>query len=79
MALSDEERLSRVLKSLGAFENEAVDRPGGRSRVEAPTRPSRERVDDFEEVEQAITPEEALLEADRCLRCYRIILLATER
>ena len=79
VTLSEEERLSRVLKSLGAFENETVDRPGGQPRVDPPARPTEERVDDFEEIEQVISPEEALLEADRCLRCYRIILLATER
>lgn len=77
--LTEDERLSRVLKTMGAFENEAVDRLGGRGRVQPPERPSHERVDDFDEVEQVITPEEALMEADRCLRCYRILLLATER
>ncbi|MCL6432519.1 MAG: FAD-dependent oxidoreductase [Anaerolineae bacterium] len=79
VTLSEEERLSRVLKSLGAFENDTVDQPGGQPRVDPPARPTGERVDDFEEIEQVISPEEALLEADRCLRCYRIILLATER
>jgi formate dehydrogenase beta subunit len=79
VVLTEDERMSRVLKTMDAFDNEAVDRLGGRERVHPPERPSAERVDDFEEVEQVITPEEALMEADRCLRCYRILLLATER
>ena len=77
--LSEDERMSRVLKNMGAFESETVDRLGGQDRVRPAERPTGERVTDFEEVEQVITPEEALMEADRCLRCYRIILLATER
>ena len=79
VALTEDERLSRVLKAVGAFEHETVDRLGGRGRVHPRERPTSERVDDFEEVEQVITPAEALMEADRCLRCYRILLLATER
>lgn len=77
--LSEDERMSRVLKNMGAFEGETVNRLGGQDRVRPTERPTCERVTDFEEVEQVITPEEALMEADRCLRCYRIILLATER
>jgi formate dehydrogenase beta subunit len=42
-------------------------------------RPVRDRIDDFEEVEGSLSPEDALLEADRCLRCYRIFLVATEK
>jgi len=38
-----------------------------------------ERVHDFDEVEGGLSPEDALLEADRCLRCYRIFLVETER
>ena len=34
---------------------------------------------DFDEVESGLSPEDALLEADRCLRCYRIFLVATEK
>jgi hypothetical protein len=29
-------------------------------------------------VEEAICPEDALLEADRCLRCYRIMMIGRE-
>ncbi len=79
VVLTEDERMSRVLSRMGAFAHDTVDRLGGRGRVHPPERPTDERVDDFEEVEKVITPEEALMEADRCLRCYRILLLATER
>lgn len=79
VVLTEDERMSRVLSTMGAFANETVDRLGGRGRVHPPERPTDERVEDFEEIEKVITPEEALMEADRCLRCYRILLLATER
>ena len=46
--------------------------------MEMPMRPAAERVADFEEIETGLSPEDALLEADRCLRCYRIMLVATE-
>lgn len=80
IVLSEDERLSAVVRQIGAFrKDEKVDRPGGRRRVHPPERPIDERVDDFDEVEAGITAAEALQEADRCLRCYRIILVATEK
>ena len=33
----------------------------------------------FDEVEKSISVEEAYGEADRCLRCYRISLVVTDR
>jgi formate dehydrogenase beta subunit len=37
-----------------------------------------ERIRDFDQVEKSISPEDALLEADRCLRCYRIVMIGRE-
>jgi len=34
------------------------------------------RIQSFDEVEGVLTPEAALTEAERCLRCYRVLLLA---
>ena len=34
------------------------------------------RIQSFDEVEKVLTPETALTEAKRCLRCYRVLLLA---
>ncbi len=40
--------------------------------------PVSSRVQGFDEVEKVFTPEAALAEAERCLRCYRLMLLATD-
>jgi formate dehydrogenase (NADP+) beta subunit len=78
--LTEDERMSRVFRSLSAGDEDAVDRLGpGEQRAEMPMRSVEERVNDFGEVEVGLSPEDALLEADRCLRCYRILLVATER
>lgn len=78
--LTEEERMSRVLRAVSAVDEDVVDRLGrGEHRVAVPTRAVEERVDDFEEVEMGLSPEDALMEADRCLRCYRILLVATEK
>jgi formate dehydrogenase beta subunit len=76
--LTEDERMSRVFRSLASLEDERAERLGGDERIDMPMRSVTERIDDFDEVELGITPEDALLEADRCLRCYRIILVATE-
>jgi len=75
--LTEDERMSRVYRGLSELGEEYVDGLGGQERHEVPLRDVADRVDDFDEVEMGLTPEDALLEADRCLRCYRIILVAT--
>ena len=35
------------------------------------------RIQGFDEVERVFTPEAAVTEAERCLRCYQILLVAT--
>lgn len=81
VCLTEDERMSRVYRALSAMmdDDDDVDRLGGGHRIDQPMRPVRERIGDFEEVEGALSPEDALLEADRCLRCYRIFLVATEK
>ena len=77
--LSEDERMSRIYRPLAALAEDDVDRLGrGERRMEMPARSVAERVDDFDEIETGLSPEDALLEADRCLRCYRILLVATE-
>ncbi|GAB4268348.1 MAG: FAD-dependent oxidoreductase [Deferrisomatales bacterium] len=41
--------------------------------------PPEERVRSFDEVEIGFTHEEAIADASRCLRCYRMLLVATEQ
>ncbi len=77
----DEERLSMILRETGLYKDEQLidfvtPEFGEKLLVEkSPLVIKKER--DPEEIE--ITPEDALLEADRCLRCYKVILVATER
>jgi formate dehydrogenase beta subunit len=78
--VTDQQRRARVARALSAGDEPPVDRLGaGAARVAMATRPAAERSSDFEPVELGFTPEEALREAQRCLRCYRLVLLATER
>jgi formate dehydrogenase beta subunit len=79
VSLSEDERMSRVYRALSTVEEEDPDRLGGAHRIDLPMRAVPERIQDFDEVESGLSPEDALLEADRCLRCYRIFLVATER
>lgn len=80
VTLTEDERMSRVFRTVAAIDEDTVDRLGsGVRRIKMPMRSVADRVDDFEEVEMGLSPEDALLEADRCLRCYRILLVATEK
>ncbi len=80
VALTEDERMSKVFRAVAAIDEDRVDRLGaGMRRIKMPMRAVEDRVDDFEEVEMGLAPEDALLEADRCLRCYRILLVAAER
>jgi len=79
VSLTEDERMSRVFRAVTAIDEDEVDRLGGTERIETTYRPVEDRVSDFEEVEMGLSPEDALLEADRCLRCYRIVLIATEK
>jgi len=78
--LSDDERMSRVFRAVDAIGQDEVDRYGESDpeRVELPMRDVPERITDFGEVEMGLSPEDALMEADRCLRCYRILLVDAE-
>lgn len=78
VTLTDDERLSRVFRNIAAVDDDPAERLGGVERVDVPMRAVQDRIDDFDEVEGGLSPEDALLEADRCLRCYRILLVATE-
>jgi formate dehydrogenase beta subunit len=80
VALTEDERMSKVFRRVSAIDEDRVDRLGsGFSRIKVPMRSVEDRVDDFDEVEMGLSPEDALLEANRCLRCYRILLVATEK
>ena len=49
---------------------------GGRSRYQLEMLPPDTRKWTFDEVEKGFSPQEAMAEADRCLRCYRVATIA---
>ena len=78
-AMEKDEQLSYFYQSLARLDKDVIDRPAqGFDRMKMRERPVIERIQDFEQVEQAISPEDALLEANRCLRCYRIVMVGME-
>ncbi|MBN2331595.1 MAG: FAD-dependent oxidoreductase [Deltaproteobacteria bacterium] len=52
---------------------------GGRQRYQLGMLPPETRKWTFDEVEQGFSPQEAMAEADRCLRCYRVATIATAK
>ena len=75
-ALEKDEQLSYCYNALARLDRDVIDRPArGFDRMKMRERPVVERIQDFEQVEKAINPEDALLEANRCLRCYRIVMI----
>lgn len=50
--------------------------PGGTKRVPVKHEPPLERKKDFREADKGYTAEEAIAEASRCLRCYRVVTYA---
>jgi len=56
--------------------SEKVALPRGAGRLAVAQEPVTERTRDFREVEAGFTAEEAIAEASRCLRCYRVVTCA---
>jgi formate dehydrogenase beta subunit len=77
MGLPETERLYRMIKAMNLPES-PVDRIGDDIRCDLDQRPVLERIGDFNEIEQGYTPEVAIHEAQRCLRCYRVAMFVTE-
>lgn len=78
--LLDEEYDERLLKELKPFDaKEKMQIPGGVPRLPIKHEPAAERKKDFREVDKGYTYEEAITEASRCLRCYRVVTTATKK
>jgi formate dehydrogenase beta subunit len=77
MSLPENELMFRLIKAMD-LPRSPVDRIGGQLRCYLDQRPVNERVNDFNEIESGCAPEEAIHEADRCLRCYRVAMFVTE-
>ncbi len=56
--------------------SESIALPSGPGRIPVIHEKPGERKKDFREVDKGYTPEEAVAEASRCLRCYRVVMYA---
>ncbi|MBZ0155489.1 MAG: FAD-dependent oxidoreductase [Alphaproteobacteria bacterium] len=73
----EEESDEKMLDALGVFSpSEEVNLPGGVKRMPVKHELPLERKGDFREVDKGFTPQEAVAEAGRCLRCYRVVTYA---
>ncbi|MBN2645057.1 MAG: FAD-dependent oxidoreductase [Desulfuromonadaceae bacterium] len=75
--LDDEEAMEDIVNRLGVFDsNEKVPVLGGLHREHQPKINGAERATNYEEIELAMPESQAVVEADRCLRCYRVAMVA---
>jgi formate dehydrogenase beta subunit len=76
---TEDEKLENVVASVKVYDSqEKIGIIGGRKRKQLQMLPPKERKWTFEEVEKGFSVPDAMKEADRCLRCYRIGLVATD-
>ncbi|MBD3220624.1 NAD(P)-binding protein [bacterium] len=74
------DRFSQLLRSIRMLNPEYVDKPVKHIyRIKAQELDPEERKRIFEEVEKPIRVEEAYTEANRCMRCYRVYSVTTEK
>jgi formate dehydrogenase beta subunit len=75
---TEDEELENLVASVKVYDpQEEIGIIGGRKRKELQMVPPKERRWTFEEIEKGFSVPDAIKEADRCLRCYRIGLVAT--
>jgi formate dehydrogenase beta subunit len=79
IAASDDEMLERLMSAIGVYNSEEhIGVPAGRPRERLSMLPPDKRKYTFDEVEEGFPTSAAMREAARCLRCYRIGLVAIE-
>jgi len=68
---------SKFLEQLKLYDaSEAIALPAGTGRIPVRHELPAERKKDFREVDKGFTTDEAVAEASRCLRCYRVVMYA---
>ncbi|MFH1625217.1 MAG: FAD-dependent oxidoreductase [Pseudomonadota bacterium] len=73
----EEDYFDKLLEHVQVFDPvEKIGFLGGRKRLHLEMLPPDQRKQTFDEVEKGYSPLEAMSEADRCLRCYRIAMVA---
>jgi formate dehydrogenase beta subunit len=55
---------------------EKIHKVDSKPRIRPATLPQETRIESFDEVEQVFTDQEAVAEAERCLKCYQVITIA---
>jgi len=74
----DEDHFNALFKNLKVYDpDEDIGLLGGRDRLELRMLSPETRKHTFDEVEEGFSTPEAMAEADRCLRCYRVAMIAT--
>ncbi|MBW1678536.1 MAG: FAD-dependent oxidoreductase [Deltaproteobacteria bacterium] len=80
MGLPDYRRKEKILGEIGVYDkDEKIGIVGGVPQSTMEHLPPDTRIHSFDEVELGLTPEAALREAEKCLRCYRVALFATKQ
>jgi formate dehydrogenase beta subunit len=75
---TEDDNLENLMTSMKVYDaQEKIGIIGGREKKQLQMLPPKERKWTFEEVEKGFSVPDAMKEADRCLRCYRIGLVAT--
>lgn len=75
--LGEEDAMEDLVAEVGTFDpQEQVGIPGGQHREHQPKIQGPERAKNYEEIELAMPESQAVREAERCLRCYRMGLVA---
>ncbi len=70
-------KMRKIIKALGATDkSEYCAGVSGRERAKMPAIPPKERIGNFNEIELGFSEQTAVAEAERCMRCYRIIMTA---
>ena len=73
----EDDHFDKLLSKVKVFDpNEKIGLLGGRKGHELEMLPPETRKTTFEEVEKGFSTKEAMDEADRCLRCYRVTTIA---
>jgi formate dehydrogenase beta subunit len=75
---SDKERLGEWIKKVDAQDQRSLGLFGKMSRQNPMTLHPEERKKGLTEVDLGMTEEAVMRETQRCLRCYRLMVLATE-
>ena len=75
-----EQRLQKFLARNKLLVDQCLEHPPlKKARAKMPELPANERIRSFDEVDGVITKDAAYEEASRCLRCYRLYSLVTEK